>query len=273
MLRQAMLVQVLLSNSEAWLRLTSANLKKLESVDHLLLRKFLQTPISTPIAALYLETGCVPIRFTIKERRINFLHHILTRDEDALITRVFWAQVGAPAPGDWCQVVTEDLKDLGMEHLTFASISEMKETTLKNLLKKQVKETALRYLEQEKQKSTKFKEWSFPILKMQPYLSNSCPMSTKNKQLFFRWRTRMIRVGFNYGDKGKCPLCTNANDDQQHLFRCPELTNDNDTQYTEIALNSDNTNANSDWDIISTTIKRLQKAIRRREVIVEERNK
>ena len=83
----------------------------------------------------------------------------------------------------------------------------------------------------------------------------------------------MIRVGFNYGDKGKCPLCTNANDDQQHLSRCPELTNDNDTQYTEIALNSDNTNANSDWDTISTTIKRLQKAIRRREVIVEERNK
>ena len=81
----------------------------------------------------------------------------------------------------------------------------------------------------------------------------------------------MVKVGFNYGNKDKCPLCKIADDDQQHLFRCPELTNDNDNnaQYTEMILDSDNTNTNWDWDIISLTIKRLEKAIRRREVIIE----
>ena len=43
-----------------------------------------------------------------------FLHHILTRDEDALISRVFWAQVQKPAKGDWCEVVKEDLDSLGL---------------------------------------------------------------------------------------------------------------------------------------------------------------
>ena len=60
-LRQAMLASVLLSNSESWLRLSKEDMKKLESVDLLFLRKLLKTPISTPKAGLYLDTGCVPL--------------------------------------------------------------------------------------------------------------------------------------------------------------------------------------------------------------------
>ena len=272
MLRQAMLIQVLLSNSETWLRLTKANLKKLESVDHMLLRKYLQTPISTPIAALFLETGCIPIRFIIKVRRIMFLHHILTREAGALINRVFWAQVETPAPGDWCQVVTEDLKDLGMTHLNFISISQMKSAALKSLLEKQVERTAHKYLEEEKEKSSKLRSWSFPELKLQPYLSNICSMPTKTKQLFFKWRTRMIKVGYNYGKREKCPLCADSNDDQQHLFNCPELDNNSTQTHNEFILNADNSNyTDTNWDVTYTSLMRLEKAIRKREIILEER--
>ena len=83
MLRQSMLLQVLLSNSETWGRLLLKDLQRLEGVDCLLLRRLFQVPVSTPIASLYLETGCVPIRFIIKSRRIMYLHHILTRKENA----------------------------------------------------------------------------------------------------------------------------------------------------------------------------------------------
>ena len=108
-------ISVLLFNSETWLRLTKDSIKKLESVDLMLLRKLLKTPISTPKASLYLETGCVPIRYILKRKRIMFLHHILTRDSNALINRVFWAQVQNTGKGDWCQVVREDLDMLGLK--------------------------------------------------------------------------------------------------------------------------------------------------------------
>ena len=274
LLRQAMLLSVLLFNSETWLKLTKASLKKIESVDQMLLRRILQTPISTPIVALYLETGCVPIRFVIKEKRIMFLHHILTREEDALISRVFWAQVNRPAPGDWCHVVTEDLKDLGMEHLTFSAISEMKKDTLKTLLKKQVMETALNYLEGEKEKSSKFRSRSFPYLRTQPYLSNLCSWPSKIKLLYFQWRTRMIKVGYNYGSKDKCPICSEADDTQQHLLICPKLNDDCTTQtHTEFILDCDKSdNSDQDWDLMYLTLKRLEKAIRCREILLEQRD-
>ena len=58
--------------------------------------KIFKAPVSTPATALYLDTGCIPIPYIIKMKRIMYLHHILTRSEDALITRAFWAQVGKP---------------------------------------------------------------------------------------------------------------------------------------------------------------------------------
>jgi hypothetical protein len=273
MLRQAMLLQVLLSNSETWLRLTKANMKKLESVDHMLLRKILDTAISTPINALYLECGCIPIRFIIKKKRIMFLHHILTRQDNSLITKVFWAQVHSPAPGDWCQVVREDLEHLGLDHLSYASIAEMTKYQLKKLLVWHVEETAAKYLENEKEKTSKTRQLHYPTIKLQPYLSSMSSLPIKMKQLYFRWRTQMIKVGWNYGNKTKCPMCTEFDDDQNHLFNCPYLTADGIYTQSTYLFDNDNLHNNSDdsdWDSIYVTLKRLEKAIRKRNIFLEE---
>ena len=69
-MRQSMLVSVMLSNSEAWLRLTKSDLGKIEGVDRMFLRRVFQVPNSVPISFLYLETGCTPMRYLIKMRRI-----------------------------------------------------------------------------------------------------------------------------------------------------------------------------------------------------------
>ena len=86
-----------------------------------------------------------------------FLHHILTRNEDALISQVFWAQVQQPVKGDWCIVVKEDLADIGLSHLSFDDIKTMSDEQLKGMLKAKVKETALRQLLIDKGKCTKLK--------------------------------------------------------------------------------------------------------------------
>ena len=52
-LRQAMLLSVMLTNCETWLRLNKKDLEKLESVDRLFLRKILQT--FKVVAAKYVE--------------------------------------------------------------------------------------------------------------------------------------------------------------------------------------------------------------------------
>ena len=72
LLRESIFLSALLTNSESWHGVTSANINQLEQVDKLLVRKILKTPISTPSEAMYLELGILKIGTIIKARRINF---------------------------------------------------------------------------------------------------------------------------------------------------------------------------------------------------------
>ena len=253
-LRPVMLLSVLLFNSDAWLRLTKSDIAKLEKVDEMLLRKILKTPTSTPIAALYLETGAIPIRFWIKQKRILFLHHILTRSEDSLISQVFWAQVENPAKGDWCTVVAEDLKCLKLHDLQFGQISLMSKETIKTKLKTNIKEVAHNYLLNAKESLSKLSDLSYDEFSIQPYLVDPL-ISNRHKRLLFQWRTRMIKVNWNYGLKINCPLCDEHADTQEHLLQCAKLC-----------------------DVTTTPtlfVDKVERALRMRELILEEeqRNK
>ena len=247
MLRQTMLISVLLTNSETWLRLTQADMKRLEGVDLSFLRRIFKVPTSTPIAFLYLESGSIPIRYLMKMRRIMYLHHILTRREDALITRAFWAQVHKPLKNDWCMVVNEDLESIGLSHLSYEEIQNMEQEALRNLLKTKIKEAAFTQLLSDKQKYSKLKSRQYTCLTIQPYLTTENNLTIREKRLLFRWRCHMINVKQNMGVKeAKCPLCNNANDTQYHLLTCPSLS------------------IPQPWNIQS-----VEKALRLREVMIE----
>ena len=74
MLRESLFLNSILTNAEAWYGLSNKQVDQLEMVDRILLRIFLDTPVSTPVEALYLELGIFRIGTIIKARRINFLH-------------------------------------------------------------------------------------------------------------------------------------------------------------------------------------------------------
>ena len=223
----------------------------LEGVDRMLSRRIFQVPISTPTAALYLETGSIPIRYIMRMRRIMYLHHILTREKDALITRTFWAQVSKPAKGDWCIVVREDLESIGLSHLTYENIKNMKEETLKNLTKIKIEEIAFKELLVEKEKNSKLKTLKYTCLTLQPYLSTESNLDKEEKRALFRWRSHMIKVKQNYGVKDAlCPICKKEDDTQYHLLTCSELVRQNP------------------WNIRSVI-----SALRLREVVLEQRKK
>ena len=78
-LRQAMLVNGTLFNSEAWHGVTKKDIILLEKVDEALLRGLLTAHSKVPLEALYLETKSVPLRFIAASRRLMYLHNILQR--------------------------------------------------------------------------------------------------------------------------------------------------------------------------------------------------
>ena len=123
---------------------------------------------------------------------------------------------------------------------------------LKKLVSEKIRETAFIDLNNEREKLSKVNTRSYTELNMQPYLASS-KLPTRLKQLFFKWRTRMVKVGWNFGVKSKCPLCMDAEDKQDHLLNCTKLTD------TENNCDS-NYDTDCDW-VIMSTMKKLETAL------------
>ena len=141
------------------------------------------------------STGACPIRFTIKYKRLAYLHHLLTRSEGELIYKVYEAQRRRPVKNDWTTVVSNDLKEI--LNLTEESIKNMKKDKFKTLLKQKVSEAAFHYLENIKKTHSKAKNISYNNLEMQPYMKCS-NFTTNEKLLLFKLRTAMVDVKMSF---------------------------------------------------------------------------
>ena len=62
------------------------------------------------------------------QRRLNYLKHILSRDDDEIVKKIFVAQKENPTRGDFIKLIEKDLKDLSLtyEEIIANSISKVK---------------------------------------------------------------------------------------------------------------------------------------------------
>ena len=154
--RDSILINSILTNSEAWYRVKQQEIDILEKCDESLLRMILETPCTTPKCMLYLETGCKPIRYIMMSRRLMFLHYIMKEDEHSLISRFFKSQKNNPTKGDWYYKILEDFEELEI-FLTLDQIRESSRFQFKSLVDKMVQEKAFAYLVDEKNRKEKGK--------------------------------------------------------------------------------------------------------------------
>ena len=80
-LRQAKLINGILYNREAWQNISEDEYKQIEEVDNSFLRRLLNAHSKTSTAFLALETGTLPIRFTIANRRLVYYHTIVSKPD------------------------------------------------------------------------------------------------------------------------------------------------------------------------------------------------
>jgi len=156
LLRNALFINGMLTNSEVWFGLRKSEIEQLERTDRTLLRKIFQVPSSIPAVALYLELGTMPLAVVIKVRRILYLHNILNSNRDGMLYKVFTVQWHYPSRDDWTLQVKSDLGlpvDLAVIHSfskeKFKSTVKTKATsyTLNLLIQKKANYSKLRYLQ------------------------------------------------------------------------------------------------------------------------------
>ena len=224
LMRTAMLVNGIMFNSEDWHGVTMADVSDLERVDEALLRGVVDGHSKIPLAALYLETGQVPIRFIWASRRILYLQTILKRDETELIHKIYKAQKDQPKQGDFIKLLENDMKILKINK-TDDEIKIMSKAELKKLVKENIQTEALIYLKSKK--SSKMDKLEYNELRIQQYLASPL-FSREEASLLLALRTRTVRgVRSDFSGmlgSSECPLpgCVET-DTLGHILECPPL--------------------------------------------------
>ena len=226
-LRQAMLVNGMLYNSEAWHSISEEEIRKLEAVDEYLLRSLVKGHSKTSLEFLYLEAGALPIRYIISSRRILYLQTILKRPEEELTRQVYSAQKSNPLKGDFCKLVEQDLQMIGGD-VSEEFIQSCSKSVLKAKIKNKIQSAALSYLKDKQKEHSKVRDIVYNKLETQQYMQS--PIFTNEEvNTLHALRSRSVNVKTNFKNKFRddllCPLCLSFEDNQPHLLECPELGN------------------------------------------------
>ena len=171
MLRYAMFVNGILTNSEAWHSITEQHIQDLEVMDRMLLKYILGAHSTIHTEFLYSETGATPLKQVITCRRIVYLHTILKRPATELTHKVYKAQQENPVKGDWVQLLEKDLEMLGMV-LNEDKVKELSKAQYKTEIKSRVKSVVIELLQKKQEEHTKIKHIKYEKLSMQKYLKS-----------------------------------------------------------------------------------------------------
>ena len=212
-------------NSESWYNLDRKDIEKLESTDENLIRKIFSAHSKTPKELLYLESGCIPIRFILISRRLNFLWYMLNQNDDTMLLEFLRAQCENPVKGDWVLTVQKDLDELEIIE-SFDDIRETTKDAFKKYVKTKVKEKAFKYLKDLQNSHSKSQNIQYKEVKLQEYLKPASSMTIKEKSFIFMARSRMLDVKCNF-KIGKsdllCRKCGIENESQKHILSCKAL--------------------------------------------------
>ena len=101
---------------------------------------------TVPYDLVCLELGLEPLRFIIMRRRLLYL-----QKNTSLIKNLVKSQFKNLKKKDWGQTIMRDLNTLGID-FTLQEIEEMPEKRYKQLMKRKIKEHALKYLINKKER-------------------------------------------------------------------------------------------------------------------------
>ena len=225
-LRESILLSKMLLSSESWHKLHQYQIEKLDEVDRMFYKKLFNSHSKTGTEFYYSETGTIPLKFRLSERRLLYWKHILTVERSEMIYRVFKAQKLSPVVGDWIHLLEKDKKMYGLEvdDETIAALSKQK---FKNLVKKRSKELTIEYLNTQKRKHKKSEQLEVGDLSISPYLSDT-RFSKNERELLFKLRSKTIQVKDNFKNAYQnndllCDLCKLFPCTQSHPMQCPQL--------------------------------------------------
>ena len=238
LLRNSMLTNILTYNLEVTAKLTKRDIKVLDEVDLKLLRDSLNLSSKCSRSLIHAELGIISIEQIIKQKRILYLHHLLSSDDENLAKIVLLQQIKKATRNDWINVVKSDLRDFNL-NVSFDQISEMSKLNFKKIVKEAARKDYFEQLTKDQRNLSKGKGLKYDKLSLQPYLKSVSELSSETMKKIIKIRLRDIYLKCNFpgafGDRFCVadPKCKKE-DSNEHLFSCEYLTLGNEISTTNI---------------------------------------
>ena len=217
----------LLNNSETWTNLNEECLKKLNDLQNMFLRMLFNTAITAPKVALFWDSGICPIEQQIEQRKLLFLHHLITLPVDSLANQFYREQRENKFPGlvTECRdlIVKYDLPDITMIG-PVPSKARWSRTVKSGIREAFEAKSKLEIQKLSKLENIDTNEETFST---KPYLRE---LSLSQARTKFKLRSRMLEVKNNFQggrDKTKllCAACETCVETQDHILFCPSYNN------------------------------------------------
>ena len=215
-----MLVNSLLFTTETWSGLSERDVARLQVVDTAMIRAITGGHSKTPVEFHFLETGTLMLKHILSINRLMYHHHLITREDNETIKKVYNKQKEDETKGDWFDLLVKDFKFIGVE-MDENHIKQMTKEEYKKEIKEQISKAAFKDLLQLKQKHSKLNEVTYFTFSMQPYLKSK-QMNKKEKTLLYLMRSKCHKSKSNFKkmfqNNTKCIFACDSIEDQVHAF-------------------------------------------------------
>ena len=202
---QSVFLPRLIYNCESWSNLTQKDISNLQDAQLKFSRRVMEVPKSTPIAALFLELGILPIQYEIEKRQLVFLTKILDGENDDPIKMSYHEMLNYQAERNWANNVHE-LRGKYNLPLNDENVCNMTYAMWKKMVHDQVKYVASSSLTEMCSANKKTCLLSDDKLIKEQYLTSFKPEIT---HMVFRARACIYGIKKNfkkkYGSKLSCP--------------------------------------------------------------------
>ena len=235
LLYQSVFIQVVLYNAQAWCVMNEKQMKALKTMQLKFLKRIFHAPSSTPNAVTYLETGSLPIDGIINSLRLNYLHKVLTLDDDDPLKCCYHEQGKYHFEQNWVNEINVLRKMYGL-HQSDSDIADMSKYSWKELVKNRITSFHFNMLTDELKQLKHIIVKPYSHLEQQSYLTSLSPQQARH---VFQIRANVIDLKavrkYWYKDT-VCRLCGDETEDTKHIVNvCPQIE-----RTFEIELQTDN---------------------------------
>ena len=176
---------------------------------------------ATPIVALFLELGILPIRFEIEERQLFFFKHLLDKDKNDPVQNVYFKQRRYIAEKNWGNYIKElrhtydvPLNDDNVRQMTFEQWKSFVKTVIRD-------EAFMQLMAQCKGNKKTMHLTDYHSVKRAEYSEKLEPNLAR---FVFKARVGMFGIKVNYKNRYSndlsCPFCKMEIETFSHLFEC-----------------------------------------------------